>query len=120
MARKPGGSGFTGRLAFFKVYRQIWQMNVMNVMSLSHTKFQTASNFNVMQVLTNVTSQNISQKSETFMNQDVFLFLHHISSTGTRSLAQLMVAPKQCLTSMLKQAPLLKSVQMKCLGFTIS
>lgn len=36
--------------------------------------------------------------------------------SGTRSLAQLMVAPKQCLTSMLKQAPLLKSVQMKSLG----
>jgi len=32
---------------------------------------------------------------------------------GTRSLAQMLVAPKQCLTSMLKQAPTVKSVEMK-------
>lgn len=31
-------------------------------------------------------------------------------------MAQLMVAPKQCMTSMLKQAPTLKSVQMMFLG----
>ncbi|CAK9076135.1 unnamed protein product [Durusdinium trenchii] len=32
---------------------------------------------------------------------------------GTRSLAQLLVAPKECLTSVLKQTPAVKSLQMK-------
>ena len=63
--------------------------------------------------------------SETLINLDKNSHLHTSLSksfknskkhSGTRSLAQLMVAPKQCLTSMLKQAPLLKSVQMKSLG----
>ena len=40
----------------------------------------------------------------------IYLYRH---VAGTRSLAQMLVAPKQCLTSMLKQAPTVKSVEMK-------
>lgn len=69
-----------------------------------------------------------SGKSQAAMEQEMSLHLAVLSPSlevqgevqvlarewpGTRSLAQLMVALKQCLTSMLKQAPLLKSVQMK-------
>ena len=35
---------------------------------------------------------------------------------GTRSLAQLVVAPKACLSSQLKQAPLLKMLNLQPLG----
>ena len=35
---------------------------------------------------------------------------------GTRSLAQLVVAPKACLSSQLKQAPLLKMLNLRPLG----
>lgn len=48
-----------------------------------------------------------------FLWKNVPSYTYTTDAAGTRSLAQMLVAPKQCLTSMLKQAPTVKSVEMK-------